>query len=495
VHRAPAGADGWSMTPGALAPRTAGLDAAIEMVVGLAGVVERVHTGEDLVPALAEAAKLAARGLGFGAVTINLHRPLHDDFPVVVTEGPSAEQQAILGTSVPRRAVEAVLHPRFAREGCFLLLAGEVDWAELYDAPMFTPEIEASADPRHWNAEDALVLALRGRDGDLLGLMWLDEPLDGLRPDDDLLRLAAVIGRHAAHAIEEAMAAVLGQEHRIALGRLLEDSLLGGDRSEDEVLAALRASVREALGFAEVDVALPGGPGSGAIEGLVAASAQRHGCHLVAPAVAPAAPRAWSEHLLLVPLRDGDGALLGVLTADGPADGLLPGEDRLQALRLFADQAATALTRSRRRAALHALARRDDLTGLGNRAALDDELAARRTAGAPFGVALCDLDDFKAINDAAGHLAGDDALRRAARALSGAALGPAFRLGGDEFCVVLDARTVARTAEAAAALGEALSREGLRASFGCAVHRAREAAPTLLARADARLYLAKGRDR
>src|SRR5215210_9073894 len=85
-----------------------GLDAVLEIAGVLSHVIERVRTADDLVPALKEAAALAARGLGFGSVTINLARPLHDDFPVVVCEGPTADRDALLGTAVPRRTTDVV---------------------------------------------------------------------------------------------------------------------------------------------------------------------------------------------------------------------------------------------------------------------------------------------------------------------------------------------------------------------------------------------------
>jgi hypothetical protein len=51
-----------------------GLDDALGMAVALAHVVDAVHSAEDLVPALTDAAGIAARGLGFATVTLNLAR-------------------------------------------------------------------------------------------------------------------------------------------------------------------------------------------------------------------------------------------------------------------------------------------------------------------------------------------------------------------------------------------------------------------------------------
>jgi diguanylate cyclase (GGDEF)-like protein len=84
----------------------------------------------------------------------------------------------------------------------------------------------------------------------------------------------------------------------------------------------------------------------------------------------------------------------------------------------------------------------DALTGLGNRRALmvDLEEALMQDADSPARrLLLFDLDGFKKYNDTFGHLAGDQLLHRLGRALSEATagLGRAYRLGGDEFCVVV----------------------------------------------------------
>lgn len=97
------------------------------------------------------------------------------------------------------------------------------------------------------------------------------------------------------------------------------------------------------------------------------------------------------------------------------------------------------------------LARHDTLTGLPNRARINELLSERTQAGnirndsrshaaarESFAVLLIDLDGFKAINDSLGHAAGDKVLQESARRL-GAVLGQddiAGRLGGDEFVVI-----------------------------------------------------------
>jgi two-component system, cell cycle response regulator len=83
----------------------------------------------------------------------------------------------------------------------------------------------------------------------------------------------------------------------------------------------------------------------------------------------------------------------------------------------------------------------DPLTGLGNRRALAAALQARLDQDAPESLllALFDLNGFKNYNDGFGHAAGDALLQRLARSLRGVLPPPAaaFRMGGDEFCVLL----------------------------------------------------------
>lgn len=98
----------------------------------------------------------------------------------------------------------------------------------------------------------------------------------------------------------------------------------------------------------------------------------------------------------------------------------------------------------RRNAALLVASRRDAetdaLTGLPNRRRLLADLEARLEGQVPSILVLFDLDGFKAYNDAFGHPAGDALLHRLAAKLGVAAepFGTAYRMGGDEFCVIAD---------------------------------------------------------
>jgi diguanylate cyclase (GGDEF)-like protein len=113
--------------------------------------------------------------------------------------------------------------------------------------------------------------------------------------------------------------------------------------------------------------------------------------------------------------------------------------------RRRAEQEAARLTEQLRRANadLDRLATLDSLTELLNRRGLERQLRAERNraqrAGAPVGVLLADLDDFKSINSNFGHAGGDAALQEVARRLRRAlrAEDALARIGGDEFLAVL----------------------------------------------------------
>jgi diguanylate cyclase (GGDEF)-like protein/PAS domain S-box-containing protein len=98
------------------------------------------------------------------------------------------------------------------------------------------------------------------------------------------------------------------------------------------------------------------------------------------------------------------------------------------------DERHRLLDELRRRAA------EDSLTGLGNRLAFTDRLAAtlRQNDGRPLALMYCDLDGFKQINDQHGHARGDKLLRDVATSIANA-VGPndfVARIGGDEFCIL-----------------------------------------------------------
>src|SRR6185436_15057425 len=159
---------------------------------------------------------------------------------------------------------------------------------------------------------------------------------------------------------------------------------------------------------------------------------------------------------------------------------------------------------------LHRDARQDALTGLGNRHRLAEDLAAMQARAQRYGhrwcVALADIDRFKGYNDATGHLAGDDVLRRLGAALSATVRGgdTVYRYGGEEFLVLLPEQTLETAALAAERLRRVVEDLAVPHPDGGVVTisvgvagpaEGDESADELVAQADAALYAAKARGR
>jgi two-component system cell cycle response regulator len=164
------------------------------------------------------------------------------------------------------------------------------------------------------------------------------------------------------------------------------------------------------------------------------------------------------------------------------------------------------------REALREQATRDALTKVWNRSAifeiLERELSRGHREGAPVGIVLVDFDQFKAVNDTHGHLAGDAVLREAAQRLVGT-LRPydsVGRYGGEEFLVILPGCDAEGTRKQAERMRSAIMDTPMEikggtvrqtASFGATVAEpgALDSSEALIHAADDALYRAKARGR
>jgi diguanylate cyclase (GGDEF)-like protein/putative nucleotidyltransferase with HDIG domain len=512
----------------------------------LLDVAKAMRSGDSLTPVLEAIARVIAGSLGFATVAVNLHRHAFDDFEVVVVHGDEAVREFLLGTTTVWSDWQHLLTPRFEHHGAYLIQQGDIDWTK-DRTPVWVPDAPAGHGTDAWQPEDALLVPLRSTDGVLLGILSIDEPTSRRRPTEAQLEILGAVAAHASVAVENAQAGAESHRHRIAVEHLLRVSAeITARGSAEEMLETVCGAIREALGFERVLLFLPPKPDSGLVPvassgwdaqeleaipeitltelaPLLDPSRERKGCILLsreaALAVAPTAlhdirdsatngrgPMAWHSHWLLVPLHDPDGDVVGVIWVDDPSDRLLPTTDRLQALRAFANQASAAIESGRRLEHLRHLAEHDPLTGLRNRREFEPRIERRMSSDTGASLLVCDLDNFKRVNDSLGHQTGDDVLRRFADVLRRCTRGSDVptRLGGEEFAVVLpgtpgdEALIVAerlRLAVRAEFLGFATP---VSVSVGIAASSADlDTAPDLLRAANRALYAAKrlGRDR
>jgi diguanylate cyclase (GGDEF)-like protein len=509
---------------------------------GLFHVTRAVRDEGQLDVVLGAVAHTIAESLGYRTVVVNLFRPAWNDFVVATVHGDDRAREELLGSAGGWDTWESLLDERFRHGGAYLVPAGEYDWSD--DELSFTPDIAATDDPDAWHADDALFVPLANAAGELLGIISVDEPLSGRKPTAEELEVLVAVAGHAAFALESAQEAASDARHRAGLEELLVvSSRLTESRSVDALLASVCEGIRRALGFAKVSVdlvdpldgllkvrhatgwrieTLQAGPPMPVevVERLLGPEFERDGCFLLdrESALARVAaerrihaserngtgPLAWNHHWLLVPLAGRDGELSGVIWVDDPQDRLQPAREALQALRVFANQASAAIDAATHFEEVRYLAEHDALTRLLNRRSFTRQLGIETARSGryhrPFALALCDLDGFKELNDRHGHLAGDAALALFGRLLDGAIRRSdlAFRIGGDEFALVLpetdeaNVRSVIeRITQGLRGSDQAFLRD-LRASFGVAVFpRDGDDAERIFRAADLAMYRAK----
>ncbi len=520
-------------------------DHRVDTVARLTGLLEVTRLARSerdlgaLLPAIAEAISGA---MGYGTVVISLYRPAWNDFRVETVHGSDEGREALLGRERTWIEWEPLFDLEFESHGCFFLPWDKFDWSS--DTTVsFIPDMEIADGPDAWHPEDALFVPLRHSEGHMLGIMSVDEPVTGRRPTDDDLAVLAALAAHAAQAVQDAQATSEAARHRTALEQLLRVSArLTETPSIDAIMQAVCEGIRTALGFNNVSVELidvaaqrtvpravvgwteeeVAASQSGDVDivrRLLDAEFEVEGCFLLPgyeacarlgierPAFESArngsGPYAWNHHWLLIPLHDRDGRLVGVIWADEPEDRLIPSKERLQALRMFANQATTAVAQVAAFEEMQFLADHDPLTRLGNRRAFTRRLAeeVHRTAryGQRFALVVLDVDGFKALNDRHGHVVGDAALEAIGETLRATLRrsDSAFRLGGDEFALILEdagaeeAAFVVDRVGAGIAAVDAGAAHMLRASFGVALGDGAPDPDALLRAADAAMYDAK----
>jgi diguanylate cyclase (GGDEF)-like protein len=506
-------------------------------VQALLEVTSVVRGKRDLNSALATIVKTVAEALEFKTVVLNLYRPEFDDFCVTDVYGSTEARDALLGSTYEWSSWKQLLTDEYRRGGAYLIPHGSFDWSADV-GKRYVPDVEPSDDVDAWHPEDELFVPLQDSEGRMLAIFSVGEPRSGRRPKDEELEVLCALAAHAAIAIETAQQSARAARHRASLEQLLEvSSTLTAAQSTQSILETVCRGIHTALGFQKVSIelvdletgllrsrassgwemddpavlrAVPFDP----MRALFDPEFEVSGCYLVPNDEARAridadhikyssqsngrGPRAWNHHWLLVPLYERNGEAMGFIWADDPEDRLVPSAERLQALRVFANQATTALYAAEQFEQMRFLADHDPLTNLLNRRSfvqhLDAEVARSRRYTRPLALVIFDLDELKTVNDTKGHAAGDEALKRVGDALRATLRSGdnAFRIGGDEFAVILPEANERDAQAAAQRIADELQ---LPASFGVAICEKDCEAGTLLREADDAMYRMKRRRR
>jgi diguanylate cyclase (GGDEF)-like protein len=424
------------------------------------------------------------RATGFGAGALS-HVLVDGTIRIVAVVGPECAREALLGVEIPTEALEAELDRAEHWGRLRFLPAGTVPKASRY---RWTADAPPPTEPDGWHPEDTLLAPLRAGSGLLIGILSVDLPVSGRRPDRYQLRLLELLAGQAEAALQNARRAQRLRASEESFRLAFESTAVGmglvalDARTPPRLLSANRALDRIA-GAAGLDA------GAALAELLGGAGADR------APRPAPGGVLRAERQL-----GGAEGPWVQVTSSELPRHTTEEG----RAMVMVED----VTERRRVQWDLEQRATRDALTGLADRsvlaACLTDAVAAARAGAPPGALLFCDLDDFKSVNDLFGHLAGDAVLRACAERLGGEVgeRGRVFRIGGDEFAVVLHAAADAPDAvdRICAAATAPVEHGGRRLEVGlsvgwCAVDGRSDAVEDLLEQADAAMYRNKRRHR
>ncbi|SDN19682.1 Signal transduction histidine kinase [Nocardioides szechwanensis] len=164
--------------------------------------MRRINGGADVESVLLAVAEGVAQAVGFEVAAISyLTRDLH--FQVAAVAGSAEARELLLGARVPLSAMESELE--LAEQwGSLLFIPAERLNGEVlgWIPPEVVPDGDSEPDPDRWRPEDTLRSPLRSPAGELLGLLSVDLPVDGKRPDQarrELLEMYADLAGVALH--------------------------------------------------------------------------------------------------------------------------------------------------------------------------------------------------------------------------------------------------------------------------------------------------------
>jgi diguanylate cyclase (GGDEF)-like protein len=486
----------------------------------------------DVARVLPWCAEAARRAAGVAVAAVILYRPVWDDLEVVVCAAEAAPRRlALIGVTDPRTTWEEAHAHAASRRFTDTLGPAQLEPLAFGRAVLeFEPDAEVVVFPLGTRQEGGglgflAVVPIPGVGLDAAATEALGEIAECVRVLVSVVRTAGT-EQHRATMLEELLLTEIRLSEELPVETMLElwcntivrvtsfQNVFVGLYHADPAQAGFRAC--HATGWRPVDDAGYTVLTRAQLGRLLDRRFMVEGCAVVPfdavqeliPGAAEEAllnasgPVAWDNHWLLVPLYGATGELMGVARLDDPVDLLVPSPERLRAIQLFSNHLTQAIALRGVRRQLSHLAATDMLTRLPNRRAFETRLAealahARRHGGVCALIAV-DFDSLKAINDSRGHAAGDAALVDLAQTLRQIvrAEDSAYRIGGDEFALLLPDATAEEAEDVVARIRAALAAAKCQvsASFGVAI------GPTdaddvegLMQAADVAMYRDKGR--
>jgi diguanylate cyclase (GGDEF)-like protein/PAS domain S-box-containing protein len=406
-----------------------------EVVAPLRGLLElsrltrRQPTLDEILRALAET---VSEALGFATTVVNVYRPEQDEYEVVAVHGTDSARHSLLGQVTAGDTWEPLLAPGFRRQGVYFIPEGAIEYDDSvsWHVPEARGAVAAAADS--WRPDDALFATLDGATGRRYGIISLDEPLSGRRPDDRALEVLGALAAHAALAIESslqlaALEAALSRNRAVIASVL--DSVVAVDL--DDRIVEFNPAAERTFGRRTADVI-----GRPAVDLLVPPENRDAYRRNIVRLRGNLRSRLLDQRIETTAMRR-DGTTFPVELTVTRVEGA-EGEDPI-----FYAFVRDISERRRGEEQLAYLAYHDPLTGLPNRLLVEQELdlalARARRAGGAAALMFVDLDDFKEVNDRLGHAAGDRLLTAVAGRLRGVLRSSDVlaRQGGDEFLVLI----------------------------------------------------------
>jgi diguanylate cyclase (GGDEF)-like protein/PAS domain S-box-containing protein len=364
-------------------------------------------------------AATVVNALGFAAAAVNLVESPHR-VVVVSVAGPQELRDRLVGTHDSLQSWERLLAAGQDWGRLVFVDHADADAAALAAPESWTPDLAVSDDPDAWHPEDSLFAPLWASDGSMLGILSVDLPRGGRRPDAETRQSLEAFGVSAALAIEHATLRARAEQSEELFREVFSASPLG--------MALLDATGAIVVGNDALCRILERTPSEIAGRQL---SEFRH----------PEDTRRLSDEAGLPKLegtRGGERLLRGdgtVVWAEVTQTYLRSGGQVVTQVRDVTEQ-REAVSR------LQHLATHDPATGVGNRSLLLERLRSALTSQAAtrcqIALLFIDLDGFKQVNDDFSHAVGDQVLRAVAKRLLGL-VRPSdcvVRWGGDEFIVL-----------------------------------------------------------